>query len=115
MTITERLLDRMQRVARGEALDSHDLCPARLHCKHGARLDRTAVKMDGAAAALAGVAANMRSGEAELITQEVGQKRAVFDFAGARLAVNIEFYFCHDLNSVWVCRDDGLVIWWRAF
>src|SRR5258706_11589854 len=100
MTITEPLLDWMQRVARGQALDSHALCPARLHCKHGARLDRAAVKMYGAAAALAGVAANMRSGEAELVTQEVGQKRAVFHFAAARLAVNIQFYFCHGLNSV---------------
>ena len=42
------------------------LVPVGLHGKHGARLDGLVVQMDGAGPALAGVAAHMRAGQAEV-------------------------------------------------
>ena len=44
--------------------------------------------MDDAGAALAGVAADMRAGEAEILAQELNQQRARLDVAGDRLAVH---------------------------
>ena len=45
----------------------------------GARLHRLAVDMDDAGAALRGVAADMRAGQAEILAQEVNQQRSVLD------------------------------------
>ena len=55
--------------------------------------------MHGAAAALAGVAADVSAGESELVAQEIDQQRAVFDLARVFDAVYGDFDFGHELIS----------------
>ena len=62
--LAEAFLQRVQRaVGRGHAFDGADLGAVRLHGEHGAGLHRFAIEIDGAGAAMAGVAADMRAGE----------------------------------------------------
>ena len=62
-----------------QALDRGDLRAVGLHRQHGAGLDRLAVDMHDAGAALAGVAADMGAGQAQLLAQELDQQRARLD------------------------------------
>jgi hypothetical protein len=48
--------------------------------------------MDHAASALAGVASDMRAGEAKMVAQEFNEKRSRIDFHRDRLAVHGERY-----------------------
>jgi hypothetical protein len=43
--------------------------------------------MDRAGAALAGIAADMRPGQPEMVAQKMNEKGAIFDIGGHRLAV----------------------------
>ena len=52
-----------------------------LRRQHGAGLHGAAVDMHRAAAALAGIAADVGAGEAEMVAQQIDQQRAVFDLA----------------------------------
>ena len=79
--LAERLLQRVQLAALGQALDRRHLGAVGLGREHGAGLDRIAVDMDHAGAALAGVAADMGAGEAEIAAQEIDQQRARLDLA----------------------------------
>jgi len=54
-------------VGRGEAFDRDDRSSFRLRRENRAGLDRTAVDVHGAGAALARVAADVRAGEAEFV------------------------------------------------
>ena len=56
--------------------------------EHRAGLHRAAVQMHDAGAALAGVAADMRAGEAQVLAQELHQQRARIDVGGDGLAVH---------------------------
>ena len=58
----------------GHAFDGADMGAVRLHGEHGARLHRLAIEVDRAGAAMAGVAADMGSGEVQLLAQEVDQQ-----------------------------------------
>src|SRR5512144_1676335 len=70
--LAEAFLQSMQcAVGVGHAFDGADVGAGRLHREHGARLHRSAVEVDGAGSAMAGVAADMRAGEIELLSQEV--------------------------------------------
>ena len=53
--------------------------PLRLRGEHVARLHRAAVDVDGARAALAGVAADVRAGEPQVVAQELDEQRARVD------------------------------------
>ena len=77
--LAEGLLHRMQLLAVGEALDGEHVGAVRLHRQHGAGLDRLAVDMDDAAAALRGVAADMGAGQPQDLAQELDQQRARLD------------------------------------
>src|SRR5262249_9835811 len=89
--LAERLLQHMQRaVGRRHALDGADIGAVRLHGEHGARLHRLAVEIDRAGAAVAGLAADMRTGEVELLAQEVDQQGARLDQRLDALAVHGE-------------------------
>ena len=50
-----------------------------LHREMGAALHRAAVEVDGAGAAVAGLAADVRAGEVAFLAQEVDQQRARLD------------------------------------
>ena len=77
--LVKRGLHRVQLAALGEPLDRGDLRAVGLDREHRARLDRPAVDVDGAGAALAGVAADVRAGEPELLAQRLDEQRAPLD------------------------------------
>ena len=89
VVLAERLLHRVQLVgALGQALDGEHLRALGLDRQHGAGLHRLAVDVDDAGAALAGVAADMGAGHAEMLAQELNQQRARLDLARDGLAVD---------------------------
>src|SRR6266511_333014 len=73
MIVAERLLERMQPSVVGEALDRLDRGAVRLDGQHHAALDRLAVVEDRAGATVAGVAADVRAGQLEVVAEEVDQ------------------------------------------
>jgi hypothetical protein len=99
--VAKRLLHRVQRVAVGDVLDGLDRAALGLHRQQRARLDRLAIDMDDAGAALAGVAADMGAGEAERLAQELHQQGAPLDRRRNRLAVHGEAHrFCMEPSLV---------------
>ena len=74
--LAERLLHGMQRAGRGETLNRCHLRALGLRREQRARLDRAAVDVDHAGAALAGVAADVGAGEVQVFAQELNEKRA---------------------------------------
>ena len=75
-------LQRVQRAVRaGDALDGEDPGALGLHREHGAGFYRLAVEIDGAGAAMAGLAADMRAGEGGGVAQEMHQQGARLDQA----------------------------------
>jgi hypothetical protein len=73
---------------RGEPLDRHDIRAFALHREHGAGLHRGAVDVHHAGAALAGVAADMRAGQPQILAQQFHQQGAVLDLRAGGLAVH---------------------------
>ena len=96
--LVERLLHRMQLAAPGEALDGRHLAPVGLHGEHGAGLDGLAVEQHGARAARRGVAADVRSLQAELVAQEVREQLARLDVGLAAVAVDDDRYLSHEFT-----------------
>ena len=76
----EGLLERVQRaVGAGEALDGPDRAAVCLDGEHEAGPHRLVVEQDGAAAAHAVLAADVRPGQAEVVPEEVGEQPARLD------------------------------------
>src|SRR5262245_42499093 len=71
VVLVERGLHRVELAALRQALDRGDLGALGLDREHRAGLDRLAVDVDGARAALAGIAADVRSGEPEVLAQRL--------------------------------------------
>ena len=69
----------MQAVAGRHALDGRDLAAVGLDREHRARLHGAAVEMDGAGAALAGVAADVRAGQVEVLAQGLDEQPSRLD------------------------------------
>src|SRR5215813_998527 len=89
MMLAERFLHRMQRpVLLGQALDGGDVGALDLPGEDGARLHGLAVDMHDAGATLRGVAANVGTGEPQVVAQELHQQRARIDVTGDGLAVH---------------------------
>ncbi len=88
MVLAERFLHRMQLIAIGQAFNRRHRRAFRHQRQEGAGLHRFAVDMNRARAALGGVAADVRTGQAQMFAQELYQQRAAFDLAGDRLAIN---------------------------
>ena len=89
MTILERRLHRMElTIGRGQSFDGANARAGRLHRENGARLDRDAVDEHRARSALAGVASDMRAGEAQILANEFDQQRARVDLGVDFLAVD---------------------------
>ena len=68
---------------------------ARLHGQHGAGLHCLAVNMDDAAAALGGVAADMRAGEPEFVTNEMHEQGAILALSAHCPAIHRQCHFSH--------------------
>src|SRR5947208_1492616 len=77
VSLAERGLKRMQRVARAvsKALHGLDLVAVRLDGEHEAGAHRLAVQQDGAGAAHPVLTSDVRPGEAQLVAQEVGEEQ----------------------------------------
>ena len=88
MIFAERLLHRVQLLAVGEALDGEHVGAVGLHRQHGAGLERLAVDMDHAAAALRGVAADMGPGQPQDFPQQLDQQGARLDGGADGFAVH---------------------------
>src|SRR5512142_1242888 len=88
--LVERLLQRVQLAALREALDRQDVGTFALHGEHRARLDRHAVQIDRARAAVRRLAADVWSGVLELLAQRMNQKLARLDDDVDLLAVQLE-------------------------
>ena len=73
--VGERLLERRQLLV-AEPLDRRHGAAVGLHGEHRATLHRNAVQVNRARAAAAGVAADVRPGEAEIVAQEVDEQAA---------------------------------------
>ena len=91
LRVEKRLLHRMQFVAGREAFDGGDLAAFGAKRRHQARMHRLAVQIDGAGAAIAGVAALLDAEMAER-TQERAQTLSRGGPLGEGLAVDVE---CH--------------------
>jgi hypothetical protein len=99
----ETFLQRRQRtVGIRHALDRDDFRALGLHRKHGAALHRHAVEIDGAGAAMGGLAADMGAGEREIFAQEMHQQRTRFDEAFDLGAVHLHGHvgLCHCFLSL---------------
>ena len=88
MMLLERRLHGMERVAVGHALDGEHVRALRLDREHGAGLHALAVDVHVARPALAGVAADMGAGEAEIVAQKLDEQGAGGDLARHLLAVD---------------------------
>ena len=109
----EGCLHRMEFVVCRQAFDGHDGGAVGLQGQHGAGFDRFAVDVNNAGSALARVAADMGSGEAQLLSQEVHQKGAGFDLTARRLAVDGHCYAGHAalLISCDCCVETHFCAW----
>jgi hypothetical protein len=99
MVLAKRLLHRMEPAVGGETFDGRDLGAVEGDRERRAGLDGVAVRMDRAAAALAGVAADMGAGQAQVLAQELDEQRAPLDFAADRFAVHGHGNDGHDFSS----------------
>ena len=89
VVLVERLLQRMQLVRGGrDALDGEQIVAVGLHRQHQAGARRAAVDQDGAGAADAVLAAEMRAGQPELVADEIGERPADLDLFLVALAVH---------------------------
>jgi len=88
VVVAERFLHRVQRAVLGQALDGRDAAAFGLGGQYRARLDGAAVDVDDARAALAGVAADVGAGQAEMIAQIVNEQGPFLDRGGNGLAVH---------------------------
>ena len=69
--LAEGLLHRMQRAVRRQPLDRRHRSAVERQRQCGAGLDRLAIDMDHASAALAGVASDMGAGEPKVLAQKL--------------------------------------------
>ena len=88
VALHEALLDGIEFAVVFEALDRADVVPARHRGEHRARLHRIAVHGDDARAAVAGVAAPVGPGQAQLVAEEMDQQHARFHLGAHCLAVD---------------------------
>ena len=75
MVVAERFLDGVQLPVPGQAFDGEDVAAVGLHGEHRAGLDAVAVQVNGARAAVAGVAADHGADLAEPVTQVVHEEQ----------------------------------------
>ena len=78
----------MQLSAFGETFDCGDMSALAANGQKRAALHRLAIDMHRAAAALCGVAADMRSGEAQMFAQKFNEQCARIDVPADRLSVH---------------------------
>src|SRR5207249_263837 len=98
--LPEPLLDRVQLAVLRQSLDRHDVGAVRLDREEVAGFDGLTVHQNRAGAALAGVAADVRPGEAHGLADVVHQEQPGLHFVAVALAVDrhLDWQF-HDSSS----------------
>src|SRR5262249_50118104 len=86
----KRGLQRMQRAILGQAFDGLDPMTVGLDREHEAGAHRVAVEQHGARPADAVLAADMSSGEVEIVAQEVAQQKTGLDLAPMDFPVHLD-------------------------
>src|SRR3990172_142456 len=86
----EAFLDGVEVSVLGQTLHRRDLGAVGLDREHGATLDRASVHEHGAGAAGSRVAADVRSGEVQLLADEVDEEKPGFHLPGVGLPVQLE-------------------------
>ena len=81
------LLERVQSSSLGKTFNRLDISSICLYGQECTRLDGLAIKQDRAGAAVTGVAADVRPGKSEFVTDKVNQKQPRLNIARIRLAV----------------------------
>src|ERR1051325_7537287 len=104
--LEEFLLHRMQLVALGDALDRGDRAAFGLDAEHQAGTDQLAVDDDATGATIAGAAAFLAAGQAELVAQAVEHGLLCLAQKLYRLAVDDSGYvvLAHGGSLSWTCR-----------
>src|SRR5258708_21397131 len=88
VVLMESRLNRMQSAIAGrESFDRRDRRTVRHHGENRAGFDRLSIDINGAGAALRGVAADMGPREAEIVSKQIYQKLARFHRSGVTHAV----------------------------
>src|SRR5678816_4731609 len=83
VVLMEGRLDRMQGAVAGcEAFDGRDRRTVGHDGEHRAGFDRLSIDIDGAGAALRRVAADVGSGQTEIVAEKMNEKLARFDRSG---------------------------------
>src|SRR5690606_6126589 len=100
VVLAERGLHRVQLAVLGQTLDRGHLGALRPRRQHGADLDRLAVDVDRAGAALAGVAADVGAGQIEVLAQELDEEGARLDLARHCLTVHRHGNASHSVSPL---------------
>src|SRR6267378_945705 len=87
--VAERRLHRVQFVTLRDALDGGDAGSGGLAGQYGAGFDRTAVDMDDAGAALAGVAADMGAGQVQVFAKEMDEEGSVLNICRNGITIDL--------------------------
>src|SRR5205823_7068215 len=93
--LAKGFLERRQVAVRGEALDGLQLVAVELRGEHEARADGGAVEADGASAADAVLAADVRAGQAERVADVVREQEPRLDGLAPAAAVDDELDLDH--------------------
>ena len=92
VVLAERFLHWMQFSVCGKAFNGFDFSAFTLDGKLSATLYGRSVDVDDTGTALAGIAADMRSGQSEVFADKLNEQGAGFDFPRYRLAVHRHGY-----------------------
>lgn len=88
MVLVERLLERMEFAVLGKPFNRQQIGTIGLYRQHNAGTHRFAVELDGTGAAHTVFAANMRTGQSEILAQKIRQQLARLTSCFAARAVD---------------------------
>lgn len=105
----EGSLNRMQLTVAGKPLDGGDRRTRRLDGKDRAALHRLAIHVNDTGTALVGIAADVRSRQAEFFANKMDKKRTLFTVTADCPAVHRQFHFRHDFLLAPPPGADGII------
>jgi hypothetical protein len=103
VVLAESLLHGVQFAVPGQPFNGRHVLPFALLGENGAGLDRQPVQVNGAGAALAGVATDVGAGQADLLAQVLDEERTPLYVRGRLLSIDRNGYGGHPilLTKAW--------------